>query len=135
MSIFYRRLHAKVELFKWWRRPEHQGLNRRTYTRDAQRDAMKSLRRDSATRGKGHYRNQEQCFGQAYFSLRCLSYKFKDVSTERIKGIASLEQVENKAETVSADSQYVLRTFSHCMAKSQPNRVSRVELRKLVTRP
>lgn len=64
-----------------------------------------------------------------------LSYKFKDILTERIKWNASLQQIDNKVETVLADNLYVLRTSHHHMAKSQLNRVSRVELRKLVTRP
>ena len=52
---------------------------------------MKLLRRGTVTRGKEHYRNQERCFGQVYFSLwlfheqLMLSYKFKDILTERIK--------------------------------------------------
>lgn len=110
------------------------------HTRNALRDTMKSLRRGTATREKEHYRNQEQCFGQVHFSPRLfheqlmLPYKFKDILTKRLKWSASLQQVENKAETVLSDSLYILRT-SYSVAKSQPTRIPRVELGKLVTRP
>lgn len=119
--------------------------NRRMCTRNALRDSTKLLRRGTVTREKEHYRNQEQHFGQVHFSpwlfhkQLMLSYKFKDILTKRLKWSndakkASLQQVRNKAETVLANSPYVLRT-SHSVAKSQPTHIPRGELGKLGTRP
>jgi len=88
-------------------------------------------------REKEHYRNHERCFGQVYFSLwlfheqLILFYKSRDILTERIERSTSLQQVENKAETVPADSLYVLRT-SHCMVKTSPAAFPEW---KVVTRP